>query len=185
MKRTKNKKVWDALTQKQSDYKIQAGWFENSKYPNGVSVGGVAAVQNYGAVINQTITEKQRKFFMALGIFLKKTTTSLHIVIPATHFWENCQKENKEKWKKLIKDAWTSVFLGNIEPDKAMEQIGFVIEGDIAKAIAAVDGPPLSPMTLEAKKRPYKDKKTTGNLGKRLSATGLMFESVSHKVEKK
>lgn len=185
MKRKKNNKTWDALTQKQTDYILQAGWFEESKYSNGAPIGGIAAVQNYGAVINQNITEKQRKFFMAIGIFLRKTTTALHIVIPATHFWEDCQKENKEKWKKLIQDAWKSVLLGNIEPDKAMEMVAFSIEGDIAKAIAAVDGPPLSPLTLEAKKRPYKDQKTTGNLGKRLSATGLMFESVSHKVTKK
>lgn len=184
MKRKKNNKVWDALTQKQSEYLIQAGWFEESKYPNGVPVGGIAAVQNYGAVINQNVTEKQRKFLMLLGIFLKKTTTSLHIVIPATHFWENCQKENKEKWKKLIHDAWTSVFLGNIEPDKAMEQVALAIEGDISKAIAAVDSPALSPLTLESKKRPYKDQKTVGNLTKRLSGTGLMLDSVSHKVEK-
>jgi len=185
MKRKKNNKVWDALTQKQTDYIIKAGWFDTARYDNSTPVGGIAAVQNFGAVINQNITEKQRKFFMALGIFLKKTTTTLHIVIPATHFWENCQKENKEKWKKLIQDVWKSVLLGNIEPEKAMEMVGRAIEGDIAKAIAAVDGPPLSPLTLEAKKRPYKDKKTTGNLGKRLSGTGLMFESVSHKVEKK
>ena len=185
MKRKKNQKVWDALTQKQTDYLIQAGWFEDSKYDNGAPVGGIAAVQNYGAVINQNITEKQRKFFMALGIFLRKTTTALHIVIPATHFWEQCKEKNKEKWKKLIQDAWKSVFLGNIEPEKAMEMLGAAIEGDIAKAIAEVDGPPLSELTIEQKRRPYKDQKTTGNLGKRLSGTGLMFESVSHKVEKK
>ena len=185
MKRKKNNKVWDALKQKQSDYTIKAGWFEESKYSNGAPIGGIAAVQNYGAVINQNLTEKQRKFFMALGIFLKKTTTAIHIVIPATHFWEKCKEENREKWKKLIQDTWKSVLLGNIEPDKAMEIIGRAIEGDIAKAIAAVDSPPLSPLTLESKKRSYKDQKTTGNLTKRLSATGLMFNSVSHKVEKK
>lgn len=185
MKRKKNQKAWDALTQKQTDYLIQAGWFEDSKYDNGAPIGGIAAVQNYGAVINQNITEKQRKFFMALGIYLKKTTTALHIVIPATHFWENCQKENKEKWKKLIQNAWKAVLLGNIEPDNAMEMIAAAIEGDIVKAIAAVDGPPLSPLTIEAKKRPYADKKTTGSLGKRLTGTGIMLDAVSHKVNKK
>ena len=98
---------------------------------------------------------------------------------------EDCQNKNKEKWRKLIKDAWTSVFLGNIEPDKAMEQIAFAIEGDIRKAIKDVEGPPLSPLTLEGKKRGYKDQKTTGNLGKRLEGTGQMALSVSHKVTKK
>lgn len=185
MKRKKNNKVWDALTQKQTDYLIEAGWFETAKYENGAPVGGIAAVQNYGAVINQNVSEKQRKFLMLLGIFLKKTTTTLHIVIPATHFWENCQKENKEKWKKLLQDAWKSVFLGNIEPDKAMDIIGQAIEGDIRKAIKDVDSPPLSPLTIESKKRPYKDQNTVGNLTKRLENTGLMGLSVSHEVTKK
>lgn len=185
MKRKKNQKVWDALTQKQADFLIQAGWFEESKYPNGLPVGGIAAVQNYGAVITQNVTEKQRNFLMLLGVFLKKTTTTLNIVIPPTHFWEKCQNDNKEKWKKLIKDAWTSVFLGNIEPDKAMEQIGMAIEGDIAKAIKAVNEPPLSPLTIKSKKLPYKDQKTAGGLTKRLVNTGLMYDSVAHKVTKK
>lgn len=185
MKRKKNQKVWDALTQNMSEYIIQAGWFQESKYDNGAPIGGIAAVQNYGAVINQNITEKQRKFFMALGIFLKKTTTALHIVIPATHFWEQCKTENKEKWKKLIQDAWKSVALGNISPDDAMDRIGQAIKGDIVKAIAAVEGPPLSQMTIETKKRAYADKKTTGSLGKRLEATGQMGLAVSSKVFKK
>lgn len=185
MKRKKNEKVWNALTQKQNEYLIESGWFENSKYSDGTPIGGIAAVQNYGAVINQTVTDKQRKFLMLLGVFLRKTTTALHIVIPATHFMENCQKENKEKWRKLIHDAWKSVFLGNIEPEKAMEQVAMVIEGDIVKAIAAVNGPPLSPLTLQSKRRPYKDQKTTGNLDKRLAGTGQMFGAVSHKVTKK
>jgi len=185
MKRKKNNKVWDALTQKQSEYLIQAGWFENSKYDNGAPVGGVAAVQNFGAVINQNVTEKQRKFLMLLGIFLKKSTTTLNIVIPPTHFMENCQKENKEKWRKLIQDAWKSVFLGNIEPDKAMEMIAMQIEGDLVKSFVAVNEPPLSPLTIEGKKRPYKDQKTVGNLTKRLSGTGQMLNAISHEVTKK
>ena len=185
MKRKKNKKAWDALTQKQADFIIKAGWFENSKYNDDTPIGGIAAVQNYGAVINQNVTEKQRKFLMLLGIFLKKTTTALHIVIPPTHFMENCQNENKEKWRKAIQDAWKSVFLGNIEPEKAMENVALIIEGDIVKAIKDVNGPPLSPLTLESKKRPYKDQKTTGNLTKRLVGTGQMRNAVSHEVTKK
>lgn len=159
---------------------IQAGWFEETKYKDGTPVGGIAAVQNYGATIN--ISEKQRAFLHYLGVHLKKVTGT--IVIPPTHFWEKCQEENKEKWRQLIKNAWTSVFLGNISPDKAVEQIGLQIEGDIKKAIAAVESPPLSPLTIELKKRPYKDQNTTGNLTKRLEATGLMGTSVSHKVTK-
>ena len=185
MKRKKNTKVWDALKQPQANYLIQAGWFEESKYNNGVPIGGIAAVQNYGAVINQNVTEKQRAFFHYLGIHLKKATQNLHIVIPATHFMENCQNKNKEKWRKLIQDAWTSVFLGNIEADKAMEQVAMVIEGDIAKEIANGNYPPDKPSTVQIKKSRYKDTKTKGSLDKRLIDTGQMLDALSHKVEKK
>lgn len=167
MKRKRNQKVYDALTTKQSDFLVQAGWFEQSKYSNGASIGGIAAVQNYGVTINQT-----------------KGDTSYTIVIPPTHFWETAQEENKVKWKQKFKEAWTSIFLGNINPETAMERIGLMIEGDIAKAISAVDSPPLAESTIKKRKSRYKDKKTKGNLTKRLIDTGEMFDAVSHKVSK-
>lgn len=167
MKRKRNNKIYDALTQKMPDYLIKAGWFEESKYNDNTPIGGIAAVQNYGATINQS-----------------KGENSWTIVIPPTHFMENCQTENKEKWKNMMKNAWTSVFLGNITPDKAMEQMGLLIEGDIAKQIVAVNTPPLAESTIKNRKNRYKDKKTTGNLTKRLVDTGQMLDSVSHQVEK-
>ncbi len=183
MKRKSNRKIWKALEQKIPDYLIQAGWFEESKYKDGTPIGGIAAVQNYGAVINQNVTDKQRAFLHYLGIHLKKTTSNLNIVIPPTHFWENCQKENKEKWKKLIKDAWSSVFLGNITPEKAVEQVGMAIEGDIAKSMRNGDFPPVKPSTLKAKLMQYADKETEGNLRNRLrTKEDLMISSISHKV---
>lgn len=199
MKRKKNTKVWDALKQPQANYSIQAGWFEESKYSNGAPIGGIAAVQNYGATINHPggtayfFSElAQRAVFISSSSHLghellsKGIKTKPHtIIIPPTHFMENCQNKNKEKWRKLIQDAWTSVFLGNIEADKAMEQIGTVIEGDIADEIRLGDYPPDKPSTIQIKKSRYKDQKTEGNLGKRLVDTGQMLNSVSHKVIKK
>lgn len=185
VKRNSNKKAWESLKQKHSDYILQAGWFEESKYSNGTPIGGIAAVQNYGAVINQNVSEKQRAFLHYLGIHLKKATQTLHIVIPATHFMENCQNKNKEKWRKLIQDGWTSVFIGNIEPDKAMDMIAQQIAGDIAKEIANGDYPPDKPSTVQAKQNRYADKKTKGDLDKRLIDTGLMLDSILSKVTKK
>ena len=124
-------------------------------------------MQNYGAAINQS-----------------RGGSSWTIVIPPTHFWEATQEQNKVKWRQKFQEAWQSVFLGNINPDTAMEQIALMIEGDIAKAIAAVDSPPLAESTIKKRKGRYKDKKTTGNLTKLLIYTGEMFDSVSHKVTK-
>ena len=97
---------------------------------------------------------------------------------------ENCVSGNKEKWRNAIKNIWASVFLGNISADKAMEQIGFLIEGDIANEIANGNYPPDKPSTVERKLSKYKNKKATGNLEKRLVYQGIMLNSVSHQVEK-
>lgn len=184
MKRKRNNKIYDALTQKMPDYLIKAGWFENSKYNDNTPIGGIAAVQNYGATINQSVTPKQRALLHYLGIHLKKETDNLTIVIPPTHFMENCQNKNKEKWKNLIKNLSTMIFLGNISADKAMEQIGMIIERDIANEIADGNYPPDKPSTVQAKLSKYKDKKTVGNLDKRLINTAIMLNSVSHQIEK-
>lgn len=185
MKRKKNKKVYDALTAKHSDYLIQAGWFEQSKYSNGAPIGGIAAVQNYGAVIHQTVTEKQRAYLHYQGIHLKESTKDLHIVIPPTHFYENCINKNKQKWRKLVHDAWKKILLGDIDEQTAIEFIALSLEGDLVKSITQGDFPPDKPSTIQAKLKKYKDQKTVGSLDERLRATGQMVNAISHKVKKK
>jgi hypothetical protein len=184
MKRKSNEKIHAALNQKIPDFLVKAGWFEQSKYNNGMPIGGIAAVQNYGAIIHQAVTEKQRVLLHYLGFHLKKTTSDITIVIPPTHFMENCQTENKEKWRKAIQDLWKMVFLGNLSPDKAMEQMGMLLEGDIARQITDGDYPPDKPSTVQNKLNRYKNKKTSGNLDKRLVDTGTMLNALSHQVEK-
>ena len=65
-----------------------------------------------------------------------------------------------------------------------MEQLGMLIEGDIAKEIADGNYPPDKPSTVERKQSKYKNKKVEGNLSKRLIYQGIMLNSVSHQVEK-
>ena len=60
--RKKNVKLWNHLTTQLKDFKITAGWFENTRYDAETPVAGIAAVQNYGAHIQQTVTPKQRKY---------------------------------------------------------------------------------------------------------------------------
>lgn len=183
MKRIPNTKVLNSL-KNMPDFLIKAGWFEQSKYSDGTPIAGIAAVQNYGAVINQTVTEKQRNFLHYLGFHLKKSTNGLTIVIPPTHFMENCENNNKAKWKNAIKNIWTMVTLGNLSPDSAIEQIAMLVEGDLADEIANGSYPPDKPSTVKAKLNRYKNKKAQGNLDKRLVDTGLMLNSLSHQVEK-
>ncbi len=181
MKRKKNQKIWNALKQKQSDYTIKAGWFENSKYDNGTPIGRIAAVQNFGAAIN--VTDKMRGFFAyKWGIHLKKGT----IVIPPTHFMEECQNENKENWRKMALALWAQVFAGKITPDTVAETLGSRVENDIRKKMVDGNYPPVTRFTLMNKLSEYADQKTEGELGKRFQTKEhIMIDSISYQVDKK
>lgn len=195
VQRKSNKKVWQALTKKYDEFRVQAGWFEQSKYSNGASIGGIAAVQNYGAVINNPGGQPFFKDKDGNVVYASKSSpyayrmakTKPHtIVIPPTHFMENCQKKNAEKWRTAFLQAWGSVFSGEAPPEKVLEMVAMLIESDIAQAIKDVDLP-LSPATIKTRQDRYKNKKipAESGIGKRLVDTGQMINSVSHKVEKK
>lgn len=192
MKRQTNKAAMDALLKMRQNLKVQVGWFENSKYSNGQSIGGIAAVQNYGATISHPggtpyfINEDGQAQFVSLQNSkagqLPKTKPHT-IVIPPTHFMEKTIEAHKEDWKETVKDGFAMVFSGKESEENVMRKLGLMVEGDIAKAITEIDDP-VKPSTIRQKRRRYKDKKTTGKLTKRLVASGLMLDSLSHKVEK-
>ena len=186
VQRKSNKKVWQALTKKYDEFRVQAGWFEQSKYSNGASIGGIAAVQNYGAKI--PVTDKLRGWFGAnYDVHFKQSTH--YLIIPPTHFMENCQTKNKEKWKAAFIQAWGKVFAGDATAESALSVVGDLIAGDIGQAIADVSSPPLSPITVKMRLGGYakNNKKIPekSGIGKRLVDTGQMIDPVSHKVEKK
>ncbi len=192
MKRQTNKATMDALLKMRQNLKVQVGWFENSKYSNGQSIGGIAAVQNYGATISHPggtpyfINEDGQAQFVSLQNSkagqLPKTKPHT-IVIPPTHFMEKTIEAHKEDWKETVKDGFAMMFSGKESEENVMRKLGMMVEGDIAKVITEVNDP-LKPSTIRQKRRRYKDTKTTGNLTKRLVASGLMLDSLSHKIEK-
>lgn len=181
MKRKSNKKAWEALKQPMPNYLIQAGWFETAKYDNGTPIGGIAAVQNYGATIN--VTDKMRGFFAYhFGVHLKKTTTT--ITIPPTHFYEHCLEKNKEKWKNLIAQNWKAVFAGLLSPQGATESLGSTMENDLRREIVDVDYPPVTRFTLTQKLSKYKKQKDVGDLAKRFQTKDhTMIDNIAHKIQ--
>ena len=193
MKRQTNKAAMDALLKMRQNLEVQVGWFENSKYSNGQSIGGIAAVQNYGATISHPggtpyfMNEDGQIQFVSLQNSkagqLPKTKPHT-IVIPPTHFMEKTIEAHKEDWKETVKDGFTMMFSGKESEENVMRKLGMMVQGDIIKAITEVNDPPLKPDTIRQKRKRYKDTKTTGLLTKRLEASGLMGSSVSFKVEK-
>ena len=173
------------LTKNLDDFEIQAGWFEDSKYDDGTSIAGIAAVQNYGANINQNITEKQRNYLHYLGIHLKKTTQELNIVIPPRPFMDNAKKRIQgEEGKEVIIQELLRVFEGKQTIEIAAKRLGLWAQGVIQEEIKNIHTPALSPLTIEDRNNKYISK-SKNKSDKPLNATGLMFETVQSKSGRK
>ncbi|WP_059215185.1 hypothetical protein [Escherichia albertii] len=88
-------------------------------------------------------------------------------------------------WRSLSYTVAKKVVNGDAPADQIFEMLGLQVSGDIAKAIAAITSPPLSPRTIAARQAKMADGKTIGSLDKPLVETGLMINSLTHIVEDK
>lgn len=183
--RKKNKQLWNQLINNLQDFKIEAGWFENTKYTDGTPVAGIAAVQNYGAAIHQNVTDKQRKFLHFIGIHLKETTEELNIVIPPRPFMDNAKKRiTGNEGYKIAMQELLRVFSGKQTMEQAANRIGLWMQGVIQEEIKKISSPPLAESTIEARARSYKSKSKNSST-KPLNASGIMFATVQSKVTMK
>lgn len=186
--RKKNVKLWNQLTKGLQDFKIEAGWFENTKYNDGTPVAGIAAVQNYGTVvkpIEQNVTAKQRAFLHYIGIHLKKTTEKLYIVIPPRPFMDNAKKRiTGPEGYKIVMQELLRVFEAKQTMEQAANRIGLWMQGVIQEEIKKISSPPLSEETIKARTRSYKSKSKNKST-KPLNSSGIMFATVQSKVTMK
>lgn len=174
------------------NFSIKAGWFENAKYSDNKPVAGIAAVQDGGATINHPGGTPYK--FGADGevVFVKKDTpnpagiTKPHtIVIPPRPFMKPSVEDNKEDFVGQIEIISRQFLQGEISEQKAADKIGEAAAGNIKKAIAKVNAPPLKASTVRRKRNQYADKSVTGALTKPLMDSGVLFKSVEAKAEVK
>lgn len=102
----------------------KVGWFESSHYPDGTPVAYVVMVQEFG----------WGPIPPRLGM---RTTAAA----------------KKTEWAATSALASKRVLDGKMTPMQAMDLLAIKAEGDVAKHIATVTQPPLSPFTLAARKR--------------------------------
>lgn len=151
---------------------LKVGFLADATYPDGTSVAAVAAIQNFGA-------PKAK--------------------IPATHFFDGMVKAKDGDWGPMLA---ASLKLTNYDVTASLNQVGFVIEGELRQAIVDVDGPDLSPITLmlrkmksadqsliitgkvvgEAAARVAAGESSAGVSTKRLIDSGYMLSRVDHEV---
>lgn len=180
--RKKNVKLWNHLTSQLKDFKIIAGWFENTRYDAETPVAGIAAVQNYGAHIQQTVTPKQRKYLRLLDIYLKKTTDNLNVVVPPRPFMDNAKKRiTGAEGKKVLFIELYKVFEAKQTMEQAANRLGLWVQSVIQEEIKAITSPPLKTNTIKTREKSYKSKSKNTST-KPLNSSGIMFATVQSKA---
>ena len=136
----------------------RAGWFEKSAYPDGRPVAAVAAGNEFGIASRS---------------------------IPPRPFFRPTIADKKSSWRQTAADLSKRVLAGKMTAYDAMDTLGGVIEGDVSKTIVSITSPPLSPITLGARKYREQGKKVTGatigEIARKLKEGKLDISGVSDK----
>lgn len=136
-----------------SKRQVRVGWFEESRYPDGTPTAYVATIQEFGSPSNG---------------------------IPARPFMRPTVADKTTEWKSALAAGAHQVMNGNLTVDQMLGQVGMLAAGNVAEMISRIDAPALSPATIAARAA---KRKSPGVSTKPLIDTGLMFQSVTHKVE--
>lgn len=155
--------------------RARVGWFDSARYADGTPVAYVASIQEYGSG-----------------------------PIPPRSFMRTTVAEQSDKWMRQIAQGARAVMDGRFTATQVIETVGLGAASDIAKKIASITTPPLSPVTLQARQNdPTGDKRHTltgkkigefarfvgpinvsGSAAKPLVWSGQMIQSVTAVVDK-
>lgn len=156
-----NPKVFQQLDLKIKELQskqAKIGWFEASKYPDGTPVAYVAAIQEMGAPGKS---------------------------IPPRPTMRPAAIETEKKVRELAAQGAKAILSGSQTADTVMEGIASTVQSQISKNIATLTEPPLSPITLGARKYRQQGKtvtgKTIGEIATLLKAGKLDLTGVSTK----
>ena len=136
---------------------LRVGFLDNAKYPSGMPVAAVAAIQNFGAP---------------------------RANIPPRPFFSNMVSAKKEEWGP---GAAAVLKANKGDTIKTLGILGEVIKGQLIESIIATDSPPLRPITLMLRKMRSEDQnlivtgKTVGEAARRVEA-GESTAGVNTKV---
>ena len=140
----------------------------NIGMPSGSKQAQIAAVHEWGLTI--TVTDKMRKWFIAQGHPLKKTTTQ--IVIPERSFFRSGMRDKgsdaAKKYTKLIAE----VIKGTISAEQFLNGLGLEVTTVIKEYARDLSSPKNSGFTVERK-----------GSSNPLVDTGNMIGAINYKVE--
>lgn len=141
----------------------------NIGMPSGSKQAQIAAVHEWGLTI--TVTDKMRKWFIAQGHPLKKSTTQ--IVIPERSFFRAGMRDKgadaAKKYTKLVAE----VIKGTISAERFLDGLGLEISTVIKEYARNLSSPANSEFTIERKK----------GSANPLVDSGEMIGAINYKVE--
>lgn len=136
----------------------KVGWFQTAKYESGRPVAEVAAGNEFGIPSRS---------------------------IPPRPFMRPAVAQNQEQWKKLAGQGAAAVIAGKATATEVMEKLTLTAQNEISKNIATLLSPPLSPITIAARKYRKEGKSVTGatigEIARKLKAGDLDISGVSTK----
>jgi len=172
---------------------VKVGVLAGAQYPNGTEVAEVAKYLEYGW--QQNVTAKQRAWFGAQGIHLKKNTT---LNMPARPFFRATAEAKKRDWFNVTKKALQG--LGNSDNPlnqitQALTLLGMTAQQDVQDTIqnggiGSASFAIRSPLTMLLYGNLLKGHRTDGTpnqstVRKSLYKTGFLSSSIAFEIVKK
>lgn len=133
--------------------KLSVGWFDTSQYQDGTPVAYVATIHEFGNPAGG---------------------------VPARPFMRPTIEAKTPEWKSTLAGGAHQVLNGKLTAEQMLGQVGQMAAGNIAETIASIDTPALKTSTIKARES---RRKSPGVSTKPLVDTGLLIQSVNHKVE--
>lgn len=137
---------YKALADELAKLTAKVGWFSSAKYPDGTPVAYIAAIQENG------VAERS---------------------IPPRPFFAPTIAAETVKWQTLVGKGAKAALKGTTDAHGVLEVVGLQAAGDVRKTISLIQSPPLSLITLLARKH----KKEQGK-----KAVGVEREAITGKT---
>lgn len=104
---------------------VRVGWFASAKYPDGTPVAYVAAIQEHGVAARS---------------------------LPPRPFFKPTKDARSQEWAALMKQGVKAISKGSTTALNVLEALGLQAAGDVRVTISQIQSPPLSLITLLARK---------------------------------
>lgn len=146
---------------------LKVGYFENNYYP--------VEYSRSGKLVRKSIPVAQAAAINEFGVPERN--------IPQRSFLRTAVSKYQGKWANTSEMLSKRILDGKSTAKAALDLLGFDAIADIQQQIKDTNEPPLSKVTIAKRRSKYASGKTSAALEKPLIDSGIMFKTISHKVE--